>query len=200
MVGRARTGKRDISIAQSNFRVNHSWNAVKIKNEWKLIDPTWASGVVDDTDEENLKYYKEFNEIYYFTPPQRFILNHYPKNNQFQFLERKVTLNEFSYRPLYSTSYLSDSISVISPDTALLKFYKGDTLVFKFKNPLYTQICVTSETKKAAYSGLAVYNKGYYEFLYPITALGFYNLHVGYCLAGNPFILLSYKLQVDQKK
>ena len=198
--GRARAGKRDINIAQLNFRINHSWNAVKINNEWKLIDPTWASGFVDDTDEENLKYYKAFNETYYFTPPERFILNHYPKDNQFQFLEKKVIINEFSKRPLYYTAYLKDSISVIAPDTALLKFYKGDTIVFKIKKPLQTQICVASENRKAEYSGFAIYKNDWYEFHYPVTVPGFYNLHIGYCLAGNPFTLLSYKLQVDQKR
>jgi transglutaminase/protease-like cytokinesis protein 3 len=199
--GRARTGKKDINISRSNYFSDHAWNAVKVNNQWRLVDPTWSAGYLDDTNGNRPKFVKEYNDEYYFTAPEKLILNHFPKNDQFQFFEKKIDFKEFSKWPLYSSAFIKDSISNVVPNMALLKLSQGDTLTIKFQSPsMMTNICVTSEVKKAEYNGFSEYKDGWYEFHYPVTVIGFYNLHIGYCLAGNRFSLLSYKLQVDQKR
>jgi transglutaminase/protease-like cytokinesis protein 3 len=196
--GYARSGKKYISLNQSDLRINHAWNAVKINDCWRLIDPTWAAGYMDDADEERPKYIKGFNELYYFTDPGRLILNHLPKHNKFQFLTKLVTEPNFKKWPLFMSGYLKSGIQKIYPDTSLIKIKKGDTLIIKFKfksESPYTELCGFSDRlEKAYYNGRIVKKDDWYEFHYPVQLSGYYNLYIGHC----PFeTLVAYRLEVN---
>jgi hypothetical protein len=110
ITGRARALRSDIHITNMRFQSNHAWNAVKINNQWRLIDPTWAAGVITDEDERDevvkLKYQASLEEFYYFTPPERFSLNHYPSDLRFSFVPKTGTYKEFAQAPLLTTEYL----------------------------------------------------------------------------------------------
>ena len=60
------------------FMSNHSWNAVLLDSVWQLLDVTWASGFVSYAD-EFVKYYDDY---YFLTPPNQFILDHFPDELQ----------------------------------------------------------------------------------------------------------------------
>ncbi|HON18180.1 MAG TPA: transglutaminase domain-containing protein [Salinivirgaceae bacterium] len=83
-------------------RSNHTWNAVFIDNEWKLIDPTWGSGYV-----HNKNYIKHFNPVYFFTPPTVFVTNHLPEDPAFQLLNCIIKPKEF----------LKDSLEILKLTT-----------------------------------------------------------------------------------
>ena len=73
-------------LSYSKFKeaqVNHEWNAVKINNQWCLIDSTWGTG-------------NKFND-YLCTPPHCFIRDHLPQESQteFQFLEEIIDVKQF---------------------------------------------------------------------------------------------------------
>ncbi len=70
----------------------HAWCLVRADGDWDLIDPTWGAGEVDDV--EN-KYYKNFEEEHFFTPPETMILDHYPFDPIFQLLPEPMTWAEF---------------------------------------------------------------------------------------------------------
>lgn len=91
-------------VLDSRFTVEkpglHAWNAVKIDNEWQLVDATWSM---------------------FLTPPTKFILSHYPNYvNEFserdfvsklQCLPVKLSLSEFKQRD-YSRIFKGDDISL----------------------------------------------------------------------------------------
>lgn len=106
VTGTARTFDRDIYLTQSKLFENHAWNIVKINSEWKIIDPTWISGsVTGDVDDPKTKFVKEFNDTYYFTSPEKFILNHFPSQSQYQLLSPSVNEKVFRKSPLYLGSF-----------------------------------------------------------------------------------------------
>lgn len=196
--GYARTGKKGIYISQQRLKSNHAWNAVKINNTWRLMDPTWAAGTVDESHEKNQKYYRGFNEFYYFMPPQRAILNHLPRQAKFQFLTPLTNEFTFKKQPLFTSDYLVDDIQKVYPETALLKMNKGDTLVIKFKSSsVLKQMCVWSDDpKKIPYSDDLIKKGDWYEFHYPVQVLGYYNIYIGHCTLIQTTALVGYKLDV----
>lgn len=42
----------------------HAWNAVKINNQWRLVDTTWGAGYI-----EGHSFIPRFTEYYFLTPP-----------------------------------------------------------------------------------------------------------------------------------
>lgn len=198
--GIARTGKKDINISRYNLRSNHAWNAVKINNNWRLIDATWAAGTVDDTDEEKLKYYKDYKEIYYFTPPERMIFNHFPDQFKHQYLKKAVSKEMFKKWPLFTTYFIADSITEIYPDTCLIRVKVGDTVHFKIKTPIYSSyMCFTSENfKKVGSFGKIKRNGDWLLVDYPVKVSGNYNIYLYYCVPGigSPAIAI-YRFEVN---
>jgi hypothetical protein len=70
-------------------RTDHAWNAIKVNNDWKLMDVTWAS------DEDSTMEYFWFD-----TPPEKFVYSHLPEDTAYQFLKKKITLNEYAQMPI----------------------------------------------------------------------------------------------------
>lgn len=179
--GKARGLLSDVYIANVRFQTNHAWNAVKINNNWRLIDPTWASGGVI-IDEEGIKkptYVKALNEVYYFSPPERFLLNHYPKDLRFSYVEKMPGFKEFVQTPLYTTKYLTGDLEEVRPSLALIETKIGDTLAFRFKtNTSIQQVHFYTKREKASFKALAKMIEGWYIVKYPVTASGIYNLEI----------------------
>lgn len=70
---------------------SHAWNAVLIRGKSYLVDPTWASGHIDDKD----KFVPEWNEFYFLANPDVLILTHWPQEAQYQLLRQPVSLEQF---------------------------------------------------------------------------------------------------------
>jgi len=71
-------------------RASHSWNVVKINNEWRFFDLTWAYAILEHT---GLK--RSTNE-FYMVEPQEFVLSHLPLIPMWQFLETPVPISVFN--------------------------------------------------------------------------------------------------------
>lgn len=69
--------------SDSSFR--HGWNAIKLDNEWKLVDTTWGNS----NDPEQSEYFYDIN-------PKWLIITHYPEDSNWQLLEKPLTLEEFN--------------------------------------------------------------------------------------------------------
>ncbi|OSZ80359.1 hypothetical protein CAP36_03650 [Chitinophagaceae bacterium IBVUCB2] len=180
--GYARTGKRTIFLNQNSLRSNHAWNAVKINGTWRLLDPTWASGYTDDVDDSKKKFHKKFKEVYYFTPPEKLILNHLPENKKFQLTNKKTDKKDFRDSPLFMSDFLGDDISEVFPHVSLIKAKVGDTLTFKLKTEKrINSLSVFSEDhQKITHTGTTSYENGWLELRFPVKKTGYYYLYIGY--------------------
>jgi transglutaminase/protease-like cytokinesis protein 3 len=70
---------------------NHDWNAVKLYDKWELIDSTWGIGGLI-LNGENVK---SWCARYLYEDPIDFILEHFPKNEEWQLLEKNITIDAF---------------------------------------------------------------------------------------------------------
>lgn len=111
------------------FRTNHTWNAVKIDSNWYLLDVTWASGFVTFSNE----FMHRMDDSYFLTPPQQFILDHYPEDLKWTLLEHPPTLREFHFSPFKYKSFVKYGIVSASPANGTVEAAIGDTLRIELK-------------------------------------------------------------------
>ncbi len=94
---------------------DHTWNAVKIKEQWQLMDVTWAASIHQNPTgfpHKNLDYY-------YLQPASKMLEDHLPADPMWQLLDCPISIQEFQEEsesiaslltekePCY---YLSDSL------------------------------------------------------------------------------------------
>jgi transglutaminase/protease-like cytokinesis protein 3 len=106
------------------FRTNHSWNAVMIDSSWRLLDVTWASGYVSYANE----FVQHTDESYFLTPPDQFILDHYPENLSWTLLNHPPALKEYQYTPYRYKSFVKYGINSYRPSNGLIEASVGDTV------------------------------------------------------------------------
>lgn len=117
---------------------NHAWNVVKIDNEWRLMDPTWATGYWDAS---NKVYIRAFNEHYFNTNPKKFIKDHFPAEMKWQLLEVPLALNDFYTAPIFLPRYFESEVILSNQTTGLLAQSENLELVLAFeKFPPSTQL------------------------------------------------------------
>ena len=97
------------SYVVGDSEINHAWNAVKIDNQWYLLDATWGAGTV----EEN-QFQQRFKSYYFATPPEQLIFSHFPANPVWQLLEQPYTREKFQALPDVSPQLFQQNIDFIS--------------------------------------------------------------------------------------
>ncbi|MCZ4693076.1 hypothetical protein DWB61_07530 [Ancylomarina euxinus] len=71
-------------------RATHSWNIVKLNDEWRFFDLTWAYASFEHTG------IKSSTNEFYMVKPQEFVLSHLPLVPMWQFLETPVPISIFN--------------------------------------------------------------------------------------------------------
>jgi transglutaminase/protease-like cytokinesis protein 3 len=71
---------------KKNKKPNHTWSAVKLDGQWKLLDITWAIGYGSA---------KGPDDFWLLTKPSEFIYSHYPEESKWTLLESPISLSEF---------------------------------------------------------------------------------------------------------
>jgi transglutaminase/protease-like cytokinesis protein 3 len=79
---------------------DHAWNAVAIGGKWYLLDSTYGAGHFNGG-----RYYPEYREHYFLTPPAEFIYTNLPELRRWQLTPRKITRNDFERLPFYRHGY-----------------------------------------------------------------------------------------------
>ncbi len=108
---------------------NHTWNAVKLNNQWYLCDATWSSGAIDT---EKGEFVKKYDDAYFLLDPSLFARNHYPLDTTWMLLDTKPTLETFLNRPLIYSSGFKHKITPLFPETFHVTVAKGKPLSFQF--------------------------------------------------------------------
>ncbi|UWX56245.1 hypothetical protein NYZ99_08410 [Maribacter litopenaei] len=91
-----------------NFR--HGWNAIKLNDEWKLVDTTWGNS----NDPTQSEYYFDIN-------PEWLIITHYPEESKWQLLDEPLSLEEFNkskyISPVWFHLGFSEAPKLMADDT-----------------------------------------------------------------------------------
>lgn len=116
---------------EKNYK-NHAWNVVKINNEWKLIDVTWASTFIKGmpTNSRQTLY-----DYYFFTDPKELILTHFPSNSKWQLLKTKVSKKDFFKTPLLYTNYFKTEIKLTDIQKGAIEIHKKKLQIYFDKIP-----------------------------------------------------------------
>ncbi len=133
-------------------KTDHAWNAVKLYDKWYLVDVTWATSYYD---ERKRKIIKEYDELYYLTPPEIFVKKHLPEDKKWQLLDKPMKKSEFIRTPIYYEGFFETNISSIEPKNGIIKMKLKDTLEIKYTT--------STELKKA------VMELGTKQFIYNPT-------------------------------
>jgi len=72
----------------------HGWNAVKLGDDWQLVDTTWGAGVLKDK-----KFVKAFREFYFLAPPEGILFTHFPTKAKWQLRTETISEKEFDDQP-----------------------------------------------------------------------------------------------------
>jgi transglutaminase/protease-like cytokinesis protein 3 len=122
--------KNNFGKIGSDFAPNptHAWNAIQLNKKWYLIDVTWAAGATEGNCD---KFVKEFSPVYFCTPPETFMLNHYPRDDKW-FLGAKVSKKEFQQAPHFFNKALEHNLKNLKPADGILQYKKGMTIDFQF--------------------------------------------------------------------
>lgn len=111
------------------FAVNHTWNAVYLDSAWQLLDVTWASGFVTYSNQ----YIKQYNDLYFLTPPEQFIKDHYPEDLNWTLLNDPPVYREFNQSPFRYPGFLKAGITNHFPAKGVIEAAIGDTIQIELK-------------------------------------------------------------------
>jgi hypothetical protein len=106
---------------------NHAWNAVKLDNQWYLIDVTWSAGYISDK-----VFVFNFNDRYFLTSPDIFILDHFPLDPKWQLLEDPIDIIDFERSGL--PKYITEEKDTASDMNSSKQKTKNDTSDRIFKD------------------------------------------------------------------
>ena len=172
--GFGRTGTQP--FVDGRFTVNHAWAAVWLNGKWNLTDPTWGSGY---TLEGTKQFIAATNDYYFFTEPQTFILDHYPKQGEWQLLKDTVSWQQFINYPGVCLGAKENEVSSCSPSQLTIHAAAGSRVQFSFtsKKPLQS-IILLSKQKGFQEKGMLQKNNDVYSYTYTIPTAGKYDLQI----------------------
>jgi transglutaminase/protease-like cytokinesis protein 3 len=130
IVGFTKTEVADIN--RKLKKTDHAWNCVKLYEKWYLVDVTWATSKFNVV---TRKFINEFDDYYFLTPPERFILDHYPKDKKYQFLIKPEKKSVFVKAPVYYTDYLHMQLSNVKPAKGAFKWRIEEPIRIEVESP-----------------------------------------------------------------
>ncbi len=123
----------------------HSWIAIVVNKEWRLVDPHWGSSHMEGGGtgewllmDDNGQGMKEIetrpegtafscNETFFLTNPEEFIYSHIPKDDEsWQFLARPVTLREFVDMAYLKPSFHTLDLRLLEHRKCILTASEGE--------------------------------------------------------------------------
>lgn len=108
---------------------DHAWNAVKVDGSWQLLDLAWAAGVVDAA---TGKFRRVFNDVYFFTDPDKFFLNHFPDEKKWLLTNRSP--QDFASQPYFYPTYIRSGYKIDADMMGTIELPPNAGLQFTIEN------------------------------------------------------------------
>ncbi len=168
-------------IDSTSLESNHAWNAVRINDEWKLIDATWGSGYADEKCE---KFTPVFKEYYFYCKAEEMIKSHFPDDIFKQFLAKPLTAKQFvDSIEFRKKADLAAAKEGEEPKDSVIKRNLGETVRFLFEKKDARNMVTISVYGKNGKSPIDIFdsikvNESSYYYDYKIKKVGYYRVDV----------------------
>lgn len=154
-------GKTSVEKSTKAYSSNHSWNLVQSGGKWYPVDATWAAGY---TDFSKMRFYRDFNDHYFFTPPQLLLIDHYPENKEDALMKGVPDFGRFISTPYVYRDFWKFGPEKFSASSGVYSFADSSIVMqFKMHDSLKRlQVLQSPSTKQEAFftAGQGVYYKG----------------------------------------
>jgi hypothetical protein len=105
---------------------DHAWNVIKIDNQWRLFDATWASGYGTNKNEKLVSTSK-FAPYWFDVHPKAFIFTHLPEQNEWQLTGSSLSLAQYETLPYLRNDFFELGFN---PDTTYTEAVTGSVKEF----------------------------------------------------------------------
>lgn len=127
----------------------HAWNAVKVEDNWQLIDTTW-----DDID--SAKPISSYSADYLMSPPEVMIISHLPEQSDWQLLHHPKSQDFFEKQLILMPRFFSEKLEMISPIEYEVNVQK--TALIEIKKPLNYQKRIAALFEKRKKSDFSLWS------------------------------------------
>ena len=110
----------------------HEWNAVRIRESWRLVDSTWGAGYVRDG-----RFVRSFSERYFLASPDELVFSHFPDSSSWQLQMHKLSYREFEQLPLPGPAFFNLGIPGADAWQAVHGADFGSEFVHTFDTPYH---------------------------------------------------------------
>ena len=133
---------------ENNLPINHCWNAIYIKGEWYFVDTLFGSGGILNEKLDLIRNPNEkrfcadidifFNPFYFMPLPKNLIMTHRPTEDNWQFVDKTVTQNQFINKtyPDISQFYLGVyqyNVELLTHDYPIIEIDSKQNLIIKLR-------------------------------------------------------------------
>ena len=125
--GYVRRSLNDIGYVSTSK--NHVWNAVRIDDEWILVDTTWAAGYVS-----NGVWQQKLNTNYFNISKKKLRTTHYPSEQYWLDYLAQKPLKDFCFQPIKTTVFTKSNATLVLPNTGIIKTVKNKNFKLKIRN------------------------------------------------------------------
>ena len=101
----------DTDSNEAYIVVENAWESILIDGSYYLVDSAEGAGYCSNG------FVKSNTDFYFGTKPEFFIRTHFPDEDSWQLLEKKITLNKFNSWPFLSHRFYLQGFESVSPDT-----------------------------------------------------------------------------------
>lgn len=131
--------------ATGDFKpTKHAWNAVKVRENWYLVDVTWNAGTGDSTGGAKT-FHKRYSTNYLLAPPEAFGLDHFPDEPRWQLRANPLSRAEFVRQPLVRPEFIAKGLELLAPVRPQVD--TTGSLDIRLRNPRQLSIHVTANKK-----------------------------------------------------
>ena len=116
-----------------NKQPNHQWNCVNLDGVWKLVDCCWGSGYIDETCGD---FVQASRNLYCFTDPSVFIMDHFPFDSKWQLLSTPIDLETFEATPNVQYGYTIHNVQLCNQKEAIITCEEKCNIQLSFPKPL----------------------------------------------------------------
>ena len=155
---------------------DHEWNAVKIGDNWCLIDTTWGAGSIN-----NEVFQQSYSEYYLCTPPQQFVRTHLPRTEQqqYQILDSPINANTFKNLAHTTNYFFEYGFIGLAYDKAIQNFCGEGKIILKYEGARPILSVKIKKNEEINYWIMQEKITNGYNINFYINEAGTYNLEIG---------------------